>query len=768
VRLWPGGVYSRAMTPPSDAPGPMLWIERPDVREGPVARVAMVAAVDGQYSYAVPDELADKVEPGRRVLVPFGRNRKPSPAFCVSVGRETWTSTLKPVADVIDDHRLLDNSLLELGEWISRYYFCPLGRVLSAMVPEAIRKQSGFKRVRIVRLAQDIPDDVRLTAKRRAVIDTLKPHPEGLPIDELTDVASKSVIAAMAKANLVTIDIRKEPAAAPDFDQPGDEPTFELNPEQRRAIDRIVELARAGEFRAAVLFGISGSGKTEVYIRAVRAVLEMNKQAIILVPEIALTTQMVIRLTSRFRDVAVIHSGLTGVQRSLTFAAIERGEKRVVIGTRSAVFAPCPDLGMIVVDEEQESSYKNLQSPRFHTRDVAIKRAQMLAIPIVLGSATPSLETWQNCDRLAHFERIELPRRVSGLPMPEVDFVDMQIEGQQRKGIHLLSRRMEKCLTETLDAGQQAILLLNRRGYANYLVCARCRTPIVCQNCRTNMVFHQTTGKAICHHCSAGMTVPKRCGDITCGGTLIRFGMGTQRVEEEVKTKFPDVRAARADSDTMTHARHYDHLVRDFESGEIVILIGTQMIAKGLDFPNVSFVGVVNADTSLAVPDFRAAERTFQLVTQVAGRAGRADVGGRVIIQSFMGLSPAIRCAANHDFAGFADHELPIRRRLAWPPFSRLARVIVTHRQDSTARSRAKELAEAIRQHITDHNLSADVLGPQTAPLSRLRNQYRYDFLIRAANTSRLMNVLDHLRHHKTLTPNTKNTTIDVDPASLL
>ena len=780
---------------------------------GPVARVAMAAAVDGEYSFAVPDELTAQVEPGKRVTVPFGKAREPQPAFCISVHHETWTSTLRPIADVLDDQRLLDDRLLELGRWMSRYYFCPLGRTLAAMVPEPVRSQSGFRTIRMVKLAagmtkQAEPTELAKSAERtepatcstelttntspessspenesspkkgrapspkqQRVLDLLATAPaEGLPIETLLEQADvgASVVSNMVKAGVLTIETLRVPAAAPNFDQPGDEPTFAMNAHQQAAIDRVAQAAETATFGVLLLYGVSGSGKTEVYIRSIRSVLARGQQAILLVPEIALTTQIVTRLASRFRDVAVIHSGLTGVQRSLTHVAIARGEKRVIIGTRSAVFAPCPNLGLIVVDEEQEPSYKNQQSPRFHTRDVAIKRAQMLNIPVLLGSATPSLETWHNCQRFPHFQRIDLPSRIAGLPMPAVEFVDMRIEQKERKGIHMMSRQMESVLAQTLENKQQAVILLNRRGYASYLVCSVCKTPIVCPNCRANMVFHSTTDKAACHFCSAKMIVPKRCSNPACPGSLIRFGMGTQRVEEELQAKFPNIRVARADSDTMTHARDYEKLVSDFQQRNIDVLLGTQMIAKGLDFPFVSFVGVVNADTSMSVPDFRAAERTFQMITQVAGRAARAQAGGQVIVQSLLGESPALQFAAQHDYSSFAAHELAIRQRLGWPPFARLARVIVSHHSAQQSREIAKQLTETIRQFLSTQGLKADVLGPQSAPLARLRNAYRYDFLIRAAHASKLLEILEALRNHKILTPNTRFTLVDVDPAALL
>ena len=745
-----------------------MWIESPEVRIGPVARVAMVAAVDGEYSFAVPEALVEQVAPGKRVLVPFGRCREPQPAFCISTGQETWTSTLKPVADVVDEHRLLDDALLELGRWISRYYCCPLGRTLAAMVPEPVRSRSGYRKIRVIFAATAPAAGVKLSTARKKVLAGLADHPEGRPLDELVEAgASKATISAMVKAGLLREEIRREAPAAPSFDVPRVEPVFDLEPAQAAAAERISGLVRDEQFRAVLLYGKSGSGKTEVYVRAIRAALAAGRQAILLIPEIALTTQIVQRLVARFQDVAVIHSGLTGVQRSLTYTAIATGDKRVIIGTRSAVFAPCPRLGLIVVDEEQEPSYKNQQSPRFSTRDVAIKRAQLLSIPVVLGSATPALETWYNAGHLKHFERIDLPGRIAGLPMPVVEFVDLRAEQREQGGAALVSRIMATALRETLAAGQQAVVLLNRRGYANYMMCSRCRNPVVCPNCRTSMVFHQTTGQVRCHYCTARMVVPVSCGNPACAGKLIRWGMGTQRIEETLSGLFPDARLARADSDTMLKPADYERLVHDLAERRIDILVGTQMIAKGLDFPEVAFVGVINADTATGTPDFRAAERTFQLVTQVAGRAGRARAGGRVVVQSLSGLSEALRFAMVHDYCGFAEQELPVRHNLGWPPFSRLARVLISHHSPNQARDEAARLATGLREFTASKALRCEVLGPQTAPLSRLRNLYRYDLILRAPNAGVLMSILEQLRHADVLTTNTPHTLVDVDPTSL-
>jgi primosomal protein N' (replication factor Y) len=639
------------------------------------------------------------------------------------------------------------------------------------MVPEAVRRQSGFKTVRQVDLMLS-PEQIgalpRMGAKQKALIEALAEGPARADALAASHGISSSVIRAAEKKNWVRLTTLREPQPAPDFDQPQITPDYALNADQRRAIKHIVPYIDAGEFKAVLLFGVSGSGKTEVFIQSMQRALDRGQEAIMLVPEIALTTQIVNRLSARFRDVAVIHSGLTGSHRSLIWSAIARGEKRVIIGTRSAVFAPCPNLGLIVVDEEQESSFKNLQAPRFHTRDVAIKRAEQERVPIVLGSATPSLETWTNCDRLDHFERIRLPDRVADLPMPRIHLVDMEAERHERGGHHLLSMLMEQKLRTVFDRGEQAVLLLNRRGYATYVQCSVCNYRLRCRNCQTSMVFHKATNTAICHYCHVSEPVTDRCPDRMCDGQLIRKGMGTQRVEEELERKFPDLRMARVDTDTMTHRTQYEAIVRDFESRHIDLIVGTQMIAKGLDFPFVSFVGVIDADTALSLPDFRAAERTFQLVTQVAGRAGRAHEQGQVVVQTVSVKAAAIQAAVDHDFERFAAAELANRKRMGYPPFTRLTRVVFADRRDSRAKQAAVVFVETVRAMAESFEGTVGCIGPNPCTIGRMRNQYRHEVVLRFESAGRMVAFLDWLRAEKRLGGKVNSFVVDVDPVSLL
>ncbi len=773
------------MPPTAHRATPSL-LDRPELRTARVVSVALLRPVDKVYSYYVPESLADRIEPGMRLSVPFGRADKPAPAFCLSISDEPWQSTLKPVLKLIDERPLLNEKQLELGRWIARYYAAHLGRTLDLMVPAAAKGRAGRKRIKYASLAAPLgvettsplpaggPQTVeepapKLTKKQTAVLNALKSASAPLAVPDLCKLAgcTEAVLKTLADKGLVRLDTEYEPVAPDESDVPPHEPDFDLNLDQKAAIDQIAAAVAASEFSVQVLFGVTGSGKTEVYIHAIRRALSDGRQAIMLVPEIALTTQTVQRLRARFDRLAVIHSGLSDVQRARMWHAVAGGDFPVVVGTRSAVFAPCPNLGLIIVDEEAEPSFKSQAAPRYHTRDVAIKRAHLEAIPVVLGSATPSLETWHNLQTRKHFHLIRLPHRVRGLPQPTMHLVDMRGEHRERRGIHLLSRAMESHLQRTLDAGEQAVLLLNRRGYASYLHCPRCKTVISCPNCSVHMVFHATTELAHCHYCHARLAVPNRCQMSGCEGNLVRFGMGTQRVEEELRRKFPQARLRRIDADTMTRAADYGDLLSAFERREFDWLVGTQMIAKGLDFPFVSFVGVVSADTALALDDFRSEERTFQLVLQVAGRSGRGDSPGHVVVQTFAADTAPIRHAVEGDFEGFARNELAQRKKANLPPFSRLVRVVLADPRMTRLRAEADKLAGRLRELFLKRGIAAQLFGPHPAAINRLRGRYRYDILLVFDTAAALLSALDVLKDEGALRSSVRSATVDVDPVSL-
>ncbi len=752
-----------------------LWVEEGERREGTIAEVAPVIPTSRTYSFTVPEALESSLTLGQRVMVPLGRRARLVQGFVVGVDRQTWDGTLRPIHSLVDDASFLTPHLIDLGREMSEHYACPLGQTLKAITPEAVRRQRGLKTVRYVRAVRTLEDlsetDRRISQKRRAVFDALKASPDPLPEELLLSKVdiSRATLRLMAKQGDVEILKRKEVGEATASDEPLIEPSYELNAEQRAALERVNAEIDAGRFFVTLLFGVSGSGKTEVYIHAIRRVIAAGRQAILLVPEIVLTTQLIQRLASRFANVAVNHSGLTDAQRSVIWREVAAGTRDVVIGTRSAVFAPCPNLGIICVDEEQETSFKNLQAPRFNVRDVAIMRAKQLNIPVVLGSATPSVETWYHSEHRADYQRVMIRNRVRQLPMPKVYVVDMHDEAAEQKKSVVLSRLMKRLLAETLLSGEQALLLINRRGFARRIYCPACRTRLSCPNCNVSLVVHTAIGRSICHYCRTRIVTPTVCPNVTCGEKLEQVGLGTQRVEDILAEAFPDARIQRVDSDTMRHRDEYRSMVDNFEARKIDILVGTQMIAKGLDFPFVSFVGVLEADGGTLATDFRVHERLFHLITQVAGRAGRADTCGRVVVQTTAPELPALQHALNHDYETFVAQELQARKRAGLPPFRRLARIVVADTREEKARHEAEALSERIRETISVLSLEyADVLGPNPCVLSRLRGKYRYDLLPRTLNASAMRRLMHELDQSGALRTKAQSTIIDVDPVAMM
>ncbi len=474
--------------------------------------------------------------------------------------------------------------------------------------------------------------------------------------------------------------------------------------EQAAAIGRLKSAIAAGGFAPFLIHGVTGSGKTEVYLTAIEQVVALGRETIVLVPEISLTPQTIERFSQRFGKVSVLHSHLSDAERHRYWQTIASGEVQVIVGARSAVFAPARRLGLIVIDEEHESTFKQETAPRYHARDVGVKRAQLEGIPVLLGSATPSLESWHNA-QLGRYSLISMPFRVSGRSMPGVEIIDLRTE---KAAIGCLSQPLREAMQVSLAAGGQVILLLNRRGFHTFALCPRCGEVVKCHACDVAMTYHKKRHILICHTCDAERPCPPACP--RCRAPKLYYGgIGTERLEREIQTAFPDVASRRMDSDTMRGSGSHERVLRAFQAGEVRILLGTQMIAKGLDFPNVTLVGVVSADTALHLPDFRAAERTFQLMAQVAGRTGRGDRPGRVIVQTFSPEHPAIQLAARHDFVGFAEIELPVRKSFGVPPYGRLVRVIARGSNEASVRAYMDELADAFGAAADP---SVRILGP--------------------------------------------------------
>ncbi|MCL2701359.1 MAG: primosomal protein N' [Phycisphaerae bacterium] len=735
---------------------------------GRVVGVVLNANVWTTFDYLWPAGLGEPAV-GRRVQVPFGRGNRGSVAFVVEVDRPRPAMALKAVTAALDDAPSLDATLMRLGQWMSHYYMTPLGMVLAAMVPSSVG-QHAPKHETVASLTSG-PDDwpKNLGPKQRKLLDALqearKQGIDSVPLEQLFSHGGDRQTARTLEARQL-IRLASRPVQLPALADATPEDALELNDEQAAALAAIeANLAPAGaadKFSVTLLQGVTGSGKTEVYVRAARAVIAAGKQAMLLVPEIALATQTLERLLTRLPRVAVLHSGLTGAQRAFYWHNIAAGEAAVVVGPRSAIFAPLPKLGLIIVDEEHEASYKQDTAPRYHGRDTAVMRGRLAGVPVVLGSATPSLESLVNAQQ-GRYAWVKLSRRVRNLPMPRLNIVPLRKELSPGK-IELIGATLTRKIAAALDRREQVILLMNRRGYASYVFCPACEWQLQCDACTRAMVFHQATQLASCHYCQRSALLPQICP--ACKGKIVLFGYGIQRIEGELLRKFPtlDRRMARIDSDTMTTPAQFRNVFDEFSRGDLDLLLGTQMVAKGLDFPRVSLVGVVSADTSLTIPDFRAAERTFQLVVQVAGRAGRADLPGEVVVQTLHEDEPAIRFAATHDFDGFAATELPLRHDANLPPFGRMVRFIIRHAHVGLAEQGSRTLATALGRTLPQ---DIRMTGPMPAGVQKIRNLFRYQLLLTASRAGYIQQVISPRLAE--LTKDIEAEVIaDVDPVNLL
>ncbi len=733
---------------------------------GHVVGVAVNANLWKAFDYIWPESLGEP-HMGSRVRVPFGRGDRKTLGFVVDTLRRNPARKLKAVSEVIDAEPQLDETLYKLAEWMSDYYLTPLGMTLAAMVPSAVGKHAD-KTETVVYLASERHDwPASLGARQKRVLDELyearSQGVEPLAMGELMrhSGATRESIKRLTARRLVRTDSR--PVTLPELfsaDAAGGDP-FELNADQQAVMTALGPKLADKKFSATLLYGVTGSGKTEVYVRAIRRVVEAGRQAILMVPEIALATQTLQRLLERLPRVAVLHSGLTETQRAFYYQQIRDGHAAVVVGPRSAIFAPARKLGLIIVDEEHEPTYKQDNAPRYHGRDVAVMRASIAAVPIVLGSATPSLESLQNA-RQGRYDLLRLPRRVKNLPMPKLEIVSLRKEMQPDR-IELIGRTLTQKMAAALNRDEQIILLMNRRGYASYVFCPSCKWIMSCENCSRAMVFHRATQLAMCHYCQHTAPLPTHCQ--ACGKKLLLFGYGIQRIEGELASKFPDARVARVDSDTMTSPRQFKKVFDGFSSGEIDILLGTQMVGKGLDFPKVSLVGVASADTSLTIPDFRAAERTFQLVVQVAGRAGRSDRPGEVVVQTLHEGEPAIVFATSHDYDGFAEHELKLRAAASLPPFSRVVRFIVRHEQTLKAEAAAGKLAAELREILPKDQVT--MFGPMAAGVPRIKNQFRFQIILTCRRAGLIQQLLAP-RMEALCKDISADVIADVDPVSLI
>jgi primosomal protein N' (replication factor Y) len=777
-----------------------------------IARVTLELALRREFDYLIPPGLVTQIGVGSRVQVPFGTRKV---LGCVTaLAEESDHARLKSIIKVIGAQALVTPQVLKLARWIGDYYCCPPEIALKSVLPEAVRKeQAGWREqlwVRALPFAGEFP---KLLKRQREIWNIIEERRE-LPLQELIALAetTAATIRRLEDKGLVAIASRiseRDPYA---LEQIVPTRPLNLNPAQAKALAAILAAMDGGKaegrrqkaeiisadapkpvssFRLQpstfLLHGVTGSGKTEVYLQAIAHALEQGKGAIVLVPEISLTPQTVERFKARFSSgprhtlVAVLHSHLSAGERHDEWHKIRQGRARIVIGARSAIFAPVDPLGLIIVDEEHEHTYKQEEAPRYHARDVAIMRGQMEGAIVVLGSATPSLESYYNC-RKGKYTLLELPERVDDQKMPRVRVVDLRQAMRPSQAIPIFSPQLKDAIASRLERGEQTILFLNRRGYSSSLQCPLCGFVAQCPNCSLSLTYHRHEQKLTCHICGHTEPVPAVCPNAKCRNPQVRFaGLGTQRVEETLARLFPDARVVRMDSDALKRKDDYRRILGDFRTGKIDILVGTQMIAKGLHFPNVTLVGIIYADLALHQPDFRAGERTFQLLTQVAGRAGRGEIEGEVVVQAFTPFHPAIQHARRHDFTGFYEQELEFRESLKYPPFSRIALITLKGRNEDKVKFSAEHLKRELEKSLLKSKVPGNatssepghrtldpiIAGPAAAPLVRAETYYRYQIMLRAQRMSVLSQQLAEILGGFAL-PEDVQMSVDIDPVDLM
>ena len=730
------------------------------------AQVVLDVSLDRTFDYAIPPELSAAAVPGVRVKAPFGHRTAVGYIVGVSETTQVDPKLLKPIVSVDGDRPFLLPGVLELSRWIASYYLAPVERCVRAALPAAVQGRSRPREMLFVDIKKEsVPIIGKESVPIPGQLSETGTDPEsgagetGTGPENKTGTGPKlnkrqkelladiqrvgggwmqalcrefkcapDTLKRLAEAGFLTIESResrRNPLANRRLIPTSPLP---LTDEQAQSLATILEECAATAPRPVLLHGVTGSGKTEVYLQAIAKMLEQGRGAIVLVPEISLTPQTVQRFASRFGDrIAVLHSALSDGERHDEWHRIRRGEARVVVGPRSAVFAPVENLGLIVVDEEHDSSYKQDDTPRYNARDVAVMRGHFEKCGVVLGSATPSFESWVNVGR-GKYRKAVIAHRVDDHPMPLVRIVDMRIETVKKSHATLLSDDLLQAIEARLNAGEQSILFLNRRGYSTSLQCPACGYVATCDCCSVPYTFHRVDDCLRCHICGGWKRTPDKCPQ--CGDPSIKFnGYGTQRLESVVRACFPKASVGRMDADVTSRRHSHDEILGAFRTGKTDILIGTQMIAKGLHFPNVTLVGVIAADASLYIPDFRAGERTFQLLTQVSGRAGRGDVPGEVIIQTYTPAHPAVAMAQTADYAAFAEEELAERRELFYPPYAHLACVTLKGEKEGAVDRTIQALAAECRKLAPD-NMRVSEPGP--APLARANNFYRYQIMVRA------------------------------------
>ena len=810
-----------------------------------VAVEQIVYHLDKPYDYAVSDDLADKIKPGCRVLVPFGAGNKKRQGVVLQAARSGEADKLKAVFAVLDSAPLLNNEMLQLAQFMRQKYFCTTFDAVKLMLPAGMnfKLQEQFKiaslpaqmealgrdkleqnilaylqkeeswvskerllnkfgasaigglkvlesdgllekkevekrtladaKVKMVKLKMDSIEDVKLTPKQKVVCEALQEKAAAMSLKELmyfTGVGV-SVVDNLARKGIVEYfedTVYRDPYKNVTFSQVDEE--IVLTEEQAAAYESIRAAYESGEYQVSLLYGVTGSGKTSVFMRLIQDVVARGENVIVMVPEIALTPQMVAIFKGRFGDkVAVFHSGLSQAERLDEYKRVKDGLVSVVIGTRSAVFAPFENVGLIIIDEEQESSYKSDATPRYHAREVAKMRCAYHKCLLLLASATPSVESFFWARQQKYSVNI-LRKRYAGANLPEVSIVDMNKE-LEAGNCSAFSRELDDKLRENLERGKQSILLLNRRGYNTLVLCDACSQVVTCPSCSISLTYHAANKKLMCHYCGFAMDITGKCP--ACHERHLKYrGEGTQRIEEALKERFPQARVLRMDTDAMMSKFAYEEKLRDFEGGKYDIMLGTQMVAKGLNFPNVTLVGVLSADQALYSGDFRSYERTFSLLTQVVGRAGRASDKGHAVIQTFTPENPVIKLAALQDYESFYNDEVSLRKAMLYPPFARLCVVGFSGEREIKVLNAAVEFFKILKAKVRQEysTLAVKILGPAPAQILKVSNKFRYKIIMKFVDEKMARKLISDaiLEFGKCKKFSGVSTFVDVNPDAIL
>ena len=691
--------------------------------------------IDRTFDYIVPKDLEEKVKIGIRVKVPFASQELEG--FVLEISSSSDFSDLKEIISIVDDDIVLNEELLELGKYMQSTLLCTLISCYQAMLPKALKAKNGVnigKKMDTYLTLANVSYS-KLNDKQAEIINLIKDNGRVLKKTACL-ISSSSVKTLINKGILIE---EKEEVYRLNYDGKICQKNV-LTSCQQKAVDKV--LSSKDRSNTFLIHGVTGSGKTEIYMEIIEKMLKLGKTSIMLVPEISLTEQIVSRFKKRFTsDIAILHSRLSDGEKYDEWRKIARGEVKIVIGARSAVFAPLKNIGVIIIDEEHTNSYKqDSANPKYHALDIAKWRSKYGSFPIVLGSATPTLESYARCER-GVYNLITLDKRVNGNALPEVFIVDMNKEMKRKSGS--FSEKMVESMEHAFSRGEQVILLLNRRGYSSFITCKNCGYVSKCPNCDITLTYHKSSNTLRCHYCGYGTKLEKQCPN--CHEEAIStLGLGTEKVEEEINKLFPDRKVIRMDYDTTSKKGSHEKIIKSFENHEYDILLGTQMIAKGLDFSNVTLVGVINADTSLNIPDFRSSETTFDLLCQVAGRSGRGNKKGKVIIQTFNPDHYAIFYAKNHDYLGFYKQEMSIRRTLGYSPYYYMIAIKISSKEYELARDISSKVGDYLKKNLAN----TTILGPSVAAVFKINNVYRFQIVLKYKKEDSLYNVLNNLIEH--------------------